>query len=110
VSSATDPNAQTWGFTSGAAPGTASLVGEIDFSVTTKVRERLMRLIEAKVPEIQLDLSGLEYIDSSGLALLIEARKILLEAKRSLRIVAISPQVRKLFNLTQLGELFGLPD
>lgn len=110
MSNENDPNAQTWSFLPGSAPGTASLAGEIDFSVTPKVRGELMRLIEAGSQEIVLDLSGLDYIDSSGLALLIEARKILLESGRALRIAAISSQVRKLFNLTQLGELFGLPD
>jgi len=110
VSSESESNAQTWGLKPGPTPGSASLVGEIDFSVTPKVRNALMGVIEAGTPEVALDLSGLDYIDSSGLALLIEARKILLEAKRSLRIVGISSQVRKIFNLTQLGELFGLPD
>ena len=110
MSNASDPTAQTWSFTPGQAPGTASLAGEIDFSVTPKARQRLIALIEAGAPEIVLDLSGLSYIDSSGLALFIEARKILAESGRTIRIAAISPQVRKLFNLTQIGELFGLPE
>jgi anti-sigma B factor antagonist len=110
VSNASDSTAQAWSFTPGTVPGTASLAGEIDFSVTPKVRERLLALIGAGAPEIVLDLSGLAYVDSSGLALFIEARKILAESGRTIRIAAISPQVRKLFNLTQIGELFGLPD
>jgi len=47
-------------------------------------------------------------VDSSGLALFIEARNMLAAAGRTIRIVAISPQVSKIFHLTQLGELFGL--
>ncbi len=102
--------APTWEFRPGETPGTASISGEIDFTVTPKVRERLMEFLQQDAREIVLDLSGLSYIDSSGLALLIEARKLLAESGRSIRIGAISSQVRKLFNLTQIGGLFGLPE
>jgi anti-sigma B factor antagonist len=99
-----------WSLTTGPAPGEVSLAGEIDFSVTPQVRTRLMEVMEAGAPELTLHLADLAYIDSSGLALLIETRKILAEAGRTVRIADISPQVRKLFNLTQLGEYFGLPE
>jgi len=99
-----------WSLTLGDKPGDVILAGEIDFSVTHKVRERLMAVVDTDAPEIVLDMAGLSYIDSSGLALLIELRKILAESGRSVRIRTISPQVRKLFNLTQLGDLFGLPE
>lgn|GEM_PF-1526152 len=99
-----------WSVTAGDVPGDVIMAGEIDFSVAPRVRERLMECLEAGGPEIVLHLAGLDYIDSSGLALLIEARKHLAESGRTIRIADISPQVRKIFNLTQLGELFGLPE
>jgi anti-sigma B factor antagonist len=110
VSNDNGKQGQTWSFTLGDTPGTVILAGEIDFSVTPQVRERLMNCIASGAPEIVLDLSGLSYIDSSGLALFIEARRHLVATGRSIRIAAISPQVRKLFQLTQIGDLFGLPD
>ena len=67
-------------------------------------------VLDTDSPEIVLHLAKLEYIDSSGLALFIEARKLLAETGRTIRIADISPQVGKLFNLTQLGGLFGLPE
>ena len=42
MSKATDPPAHTWSVTPGDTPGVVRLAGEIDFSVTPKVRERLM--------------------------------------------------------------------
>lgn len=107
TSPSTDP---TWSLETGPNPGDVTLAGEIDFSVTPKVRTRLMEVIASGVPEITLHMAGLAYIDSSGLALLIEARKLLAESGRGIRIVEISSQVRKLLNLTQLGGLFGLPE
>ena len=99
-----------WRVTTGDAPGVVVMAGEIDFSVTPRVRVRLLELVGETDADILLDMAGLDYIDSSGLALLLELRKHLQESGRSVRVRSISPQVRKLFNLTQLAELFGLPD
>lgn len=109
VKKAANSQSPGWSVTPGETPGTIRLSGEIDFSVTPKVRERLLELLSGDAPEIVLDLGGLAYVDSSGLALFIEALHLLAASGRTLRISAISPQVRKLFNLTQIGDLFGLP-
>lgn len=105
---ATPPPA--WTLTPGISPGQVILTGEIDFSATPQVRLRLLEALDNDAPEIVLSLAKLDYIDSSGLALFIEARKLLAETGRTIRIADISPQVGKLFNLTQLGGLFGLPE
>ncbi|KHK03033.1 Anti-sigma B factor antagonist RsbV [Desulfovibrio sp. TomC] len=86
------------------------LSGEIDFASAPAVRARLLAAMDCDAKEIVLHLADLAYIDSSGLALFIEARKLLAESGRTIRIADISGQVRKLFRLTQLGELFGLPE
>lgn len=99
-----------WRLEAGETPGVFVFGGEIDFSVTPKVRERLLELLEGSKGDVVLDLADLAYIDSSGLALLIELRKQMQEKGRTVRIRSISPQVGKLLHLTQLGEMFGLPD
>ncbi|EKO39533.1 MAG: anti-anti-sigma factor [Solidesulfovibrio magneticus str. Maddingley MBC34] len=99
-----------WTLASGANAGDIVLTGEIDFTATPAVREQLLAAIESGPSEIVLHLAGLDYVDSSGLALFIEAKKRLAEAGRTIRIADISPQVAKIFHLTQLGELFGLPE
>ena len=99
-----------WRVTAGDTPGSVVLAGEIDFSVAPKVRARLLEVVGKGAQDVSLDLGDLAYIDSSGLALLIELRKHLVDAGGAVRIRSISPQVRKIFNLTQLSELFGLTD
>lgn len=99
-----------WRLMPGETPGTIVLTGEIDFSVAPRVRDRLWALVQEAGGDIVLDMAGLTYIDSSGLALLLELRKLLEEEGRGVRIRSIAPQVRKLFDLTQLAEVFGLPD
>ena len=99
-----------WTLASGANAGDIVLTGEIDFTATPAVRQQLLAAMDGGAPEIVLHLAGLDYVDSSGLALFIEAKKLLAEAGRTIRIADISPQVAKIFHLTQLGELFGLPE
>lgn len=88
--------------------GLATLSGEIDFSNSSDVRTWLRQFYAAASGGVTLDLSKVDYIDSSGLAVLIEARKSLKAENRSIRISAASEQVRKLFSLTQIGDLFGI--
>ena len=99
-----------WTLANGDTPADIVLTGEIDFTATPAVRDRLLAAMACNAPEIVLHLAGLDYVDSSGLALFIEAKKLLAEAGRTIRIADISPQVAKIFHLTQLGELFGLPE
>ena len=106
----TQSTTPAWTLESGPAPGDVALTGEIDFASTPAVRERLLAVMENGAQEIVLHLAGLDYVDSSGLALFIEAKKLLAETGRTIRIADISPQVAKIFHLTQLGELFGLPE
>jgi len=84
------------------------LEGEIDFSVSTEVKKFLHEFIKRTDGPVKLDLGELNYLDSSGLAVLLEFRRLLLEANRSLEMTGLSDQVHKLFNLTQVGTLFGV--
>ncbi len=84
------------------------LGGEIDYSVTPDVRELLLKAVRESNGTFRLSLGDVHYLDSSGLAVLIETRRILMMDGRELKVTDASPQVRKLFSLTQVGILFGM--
>lgn len=88
--------------------GGLKIAGEIDYTVTPKVRSSVLEHIKKTKGELEVDLSELSYLDSSGLAVFIEARRKLIDQGRSLRITALTPQVKKIFQLTQVGQLFGV--
>lgn len=88
--------------------GTVKMTGEIDYTVTPKIRTGLLNYIEKTQGPLHLDLSGLNYLDSSGLAVFIEARRHLVEQGRSMVITEVTPEVKKIFQLTQVDKLFGL--
>ena len=54
------------------APNVLPLEGEIDLHVSPRISTALAAMIEQKPPRLVVDLSKVTYIDSSGLAVLIE--------------------------------------
>jgi anti-sigma B factor antagonist len=50
--------------------------------------------------QLSLDLSGVEFVDSSGLRVLIESHQRLQDGGRQLRIVSPSPTVQRLFQIS----------
>ncbi|WP_243310823.1 STAS domain-containing protein [Fundidesulfovibrio agrisoli] len=103
-----DEQQTPWTATADQAAGSARIEGELDFTNSLAVRDWLKDLCAQTTGELKLDLEGLRYIDSSGLAILIEIRKFLAAKQRGIRILKVSSQVSKLFSLTQIGELFGI--
>ncbi|WP_246287820.1 STAS domain-containing protein [Desulfolutivibrio sulfoxidireducens] len=99
---------ESWTWSESPRTNTVRICGEIDFTVSPVVRDKLVAFIEQTRGDVFLDLGELDYVDSSGLAALIEGRKILKAKGRKITITAVSRQVRKLFELTQIGDLFGL--
>ncbi len=88
--------------------GAVWLVGEVDYTATPKLRKSLIAFLEKTQGDVHFNLSKLTYLDSSGLAVIIEARRILTDSERKLVIDAITPEVKKIFDLTQVSKLFNL--
>ena len=94
--------------------GSASIVrvsGEVDMSNSPAVRDSLMLLIGEKVPAIVVDLSGVTYMDSSGIATLIEGLQVTTSYGGIFRIAALTSKVRQVFELARLTDVFDIyPD
>lgn len=90
--------------------GTLHLAGEIDYSVAPQVRRYLHDYAGSSANTLLLNLQQVEYIDSTGLAILLELRRILLSQERSISIVKASEGVARLFTLTQVAALFGMEE
>jgi anti-sigma B factor antagonist len=68
----------------------ASMRGEVDLSNAPSVRQRLLAAIPNAAAALVLDLSGTDYLDSSGLALIFELSERL--AARGQRIALVVPE------------------
>jgi anti-anti-sigma factor len=87
------------------------LTGEFDLSVVPDVEDELAR-IEADRPRVlAIDLSGISFMDSSGLRTLVSADARARAARRRLVIVRGPPPVHRVFEITKLeGRLEIVPD
>ena len=81
-------------------------VGEIDFATMGEL-ERTLTDLGARRP-VKLDLSGVLFIDSSGLAMLLSMRNLLAEGGGMLILHAPSPKVRRVFEVAGLSAAFTI--
>jgi anti-sigma B factor antagonist len=77
--------------------------------ITAATTEHFQSTIRGLIPgtkRIVLDLTGVEYIDSSGLGALVSVYMAAGRAQCELEVANPKPRVRDLFNLTKLSAIF----
>lgn len=77
--------------------------GEIDILTASHLRERLLHIIRWHGAHLTLDLSGVTFIDCTGINVLLAARRRAELEGGSLLVVRASPCVRRVIALTHLG-------
>ncbi len=77
----------------------ARIEGEIDVANVGRLSEYLLRLLGDNVARLVLDVSGVDYFDSSGLGLLVGLQKRLKERGGGVALVGLVPRVRRLFDV-----------
>lgn len=86
----------------------ACLYGRIDIDSSPVIRDRLLTLMQAPYPKIvNIDLSAVTHIDSSGIATLIEALKIAGGYRTELRLQGLHDRLLRLFESTGMLSLFN---
>jgi anti-anti-sigma factor len=86
-----------------------TLAGELDLATAPVLQERLDAAMRAKATVV-IDLSGLRFIDSSGLRLLVQAEQQLCDSGGQLVLVRGARAVHRLFELTRLDSHFEFSD
>ncbi len=84
--------------------------GQVDMHTSPDLRKQLRRAIDQKKPLLVVDLTNVSFIDSSGLATLIEALQGVGRYDGKLRLVGLSPSVMNLFKLSNLVSIFDIRD
>lgn len=84
----------------------AAVSGELDHHRARAIMEELDQQIDAALPrELTLDLSGLTFTDSSGIAVLLRAWKRMGQLGGSLRVIGTPPQADKVFRAAGLQRM-----
>jgi anti-sigma B factor antagonist len=84
------------------------VVGEIDVYTAPQLRERLDAEIDAGRYDLVVDLSGVSFMDSTGLGVLVGRLKQIRLNDGSMRLVCAHDRVLKVFVITGLDKVFAL--
>ena len=76
------------------------LDGEIDMDVADKARQTILPLIEAG-HDVHLNLSKVTYMDSSGISVLIESKKLAEQKKTKFELIEVSKPVEKVLAMAR---------
>ena len=93
----------------GTAPGLA-VRGEVDVAGVPPLEQALEAAIKTTVGAFVIDLSDVEFLDSSGLLAVLHARGLLARDQRVLAVVCPAGPVRQLFELAGVAGQFLLYD
>jgi anti-sigma B factor antagonist len=85
-----------------------SVSGEIHVSTAPSFRERLNAVIESGETTLVLDLSAVDFIDSTGLSVLLNGLRLVTQRHGRLALVCTNPTVMRLFEITSLDATFDM--
>jgi len=84
-----------------------ALSGDIDLQTSPKVRQGLLECLESH-DKVLVDMSQVNYIDSSGVASLVEAFQVSRTKGASFALVHVSPAAMRVLNLARLDKVFSI--
>lgn len=82
--------------------------GEVDVYTAPGLRERLIELIDAGSRRVVVDLGRVDFLDSTGLGVLVGALKRLRATGGTLALVCDKEPILKIFRITALDQVFPL--
>jgi len=85
-----------------------SATGEVHVSTAPELSEQLNAALGAGRTRIVLDFTGVEFIDSTGLSVLLNALRRLGRIDGALSLVCTNPTVLRLFEITRLDATFDI--
>lgn len=84
-----------------------ALSGDVDLDSSPRVRSALLESVRAKRP-VLVDMSDVSYIDSSGIASLVEAYQSARRARVGFGLVAVSEPAMRVLQLARLDRVFTI--
>lgn len=82
--------------------------GEVDVATAPALRNQLTTLVEGGTDRLLVDLEDVDFIDSTGLGVLVGAVRRARAAEGDVRLVCTNPRILKVFQATGLDEVFAI--
>ena len=83
-------------------------IGEVDIYTSPELKNKIFELIEEKNSNIIINGENLDYIDSTGLGVLMGIYKKMQEKALSFQIINLKSNIYKLFDITGLNKVFNI--
>ncbi|MEV0718705.1 STAS domain-containing protein [Asanoa sp. NPDC050611] len=87
---------------------TVRLAGELDMDTAGQLVDTFNRILDGDGRNVVLDLGDLEFLDSSGLRVLLDGRERAIEKGATLRVRRPRPFVERVLRISGIAELLGL--
>jgi len=84
--------------------------GEIDVYTAPKLREKITELVGDGSYHLVVDMESVEFLDSTGLGVLVGGLKKVRAHDGSLRLVCTQDRLLKIFRITGLAKVFAIHD
>jgi anti-sigma B factor antagonist len=87
-----------------------SVTGEIDLYTAPHLQSEFTRLLQDGPSRVVIDMSAVDFCDSTGMNVLLSALKRMKEQGGALEVAAPRPAVRKILQVTGLDSVFTVHD
>ena len=84
--------------------------GEIDVYTAPKLRERIVSLVESGSYELIVDMESVEFLDSTGLGVLVGGLKRVRAHEGWIDLVCTQSRILRIFRITGLNRVFSIYD
>src|SRR5947207_15377221 len=85
-----------------------ALEGEIDLHTSRRITTTLNAAVKAKPRNLVIDMGNVSYIDSSGLAVLIEAMQKVEKYGGKFALAGLQENVKPIFEVARLDQVFRI--
>ncbi len=86
------------------------VAGEVDLDTADLLRAEAEKALSDRPPELVLDLTGVDFLDSSGLGALLSLQRRLADEGGFLRLVIGSRHVRRVIDVTGMANVLAIYD
>jgi anti-sigma B factor antagonist len=86
-----------------------ALTGEVDLNFSPVARQQILKCLKQN-KKLLVDLSRVEYIDSSGVASLVEGFQVARQQKQFFALVGVSRAAMQVLQLARLDKVFPIFD
>lgn len=85
-----------------------NLIGEIDIYTAPQLKDKLLPLSEKEEERIIIDLTHVNYMDSTGLGVFISILKSSKEHQSTFKLINLNKRIERLFTITGLHEIIDI--